>query len=110
MTSTNQLDTRSVMDITLDKLKQIKGKVFHMIDENNELIQCTFGTDGELSLQNVQTINLDTLREAGKDLKGRIQEVRKNTQGRAQKKLRKVLTGDAEKSVREHLKEVPQVK
>ena len=94
-----------------------------MIDENNQVIQCTFGTGGELSLRNVQTISLDTLMEAGRDLKGKIREVRKDTQGReeeclyqidikcnrAQKKLRKVVTGDSEKSVREHMNEVPQV-
>ena len=53
-----------------------------MLDENNQVIQCTIGKGGELSLRNIQTISLDTLMEAGKDLKGKIREVRKDTQGR----------------------------
>jgi len=111
MTGNSQEEnTMSLMDITLDKLRRIKGKVFHMLDENNQVIQCTFGKGGELSLRNIQTISLDTLMEAGKDLKGKIREVRRDTQGRAHKKLRKVVTGDSEKSLREHMNEVPQVK
>ena len=57
-----------------------------MMDENNQLIQCTVGSEGELSLRKVQIISLGALPakmlEAGKELKGKIQEVRKDTQGR----------------------------
>jgi len=105
---------KTVMDTTLDKLRQIKGKVFHMIDGNNQLVRFTVGEDGELSLENVPKIHLSAIPtkmlEAGIEIKDRIRKVRKDTRDRAQKKWRKAVTGDAEKSVREHMKEVPQVK
>ena len=60
------------------------SQVYHMIDSNNQLVQCTFGTDGELSLKNVQKISLGVLPtnilETGRKLQGKIREARKGTQ------------------------------
>merc|ERR1712142_1298827 len=48
--------------------------------------------------------------EAGKEAKDKIQEVRKTAQGRAQRKWRKAVTGDPDKRISDHMREVPQVK
>eukprot|EP00090_Calanus_glacialis_P037206 TRINITY_DN6383_c0_g1_i4.p1 TRINITY_DN6383_c0_g1~~TRINITY_DN6383_c0_g1_i4.p1 ORF type:complete len:583 (+),score=210.75 TRINITY_DN6383_c0_g1_i4:168-1751(+) len=88
------------------------------MDGNNQLVRLRVGTDGKISLErrilSIPSINLSSIvsvpkrvLEAGKD---KIQEVRKEAQGRAQRKWRKAVTGDPEKRIRDHMKEVPQVK
>jgi hypothetical protein len=57
-----------------------------MIDGNNQLVRFTFGKDGQLSLENVPRIHLSAIPtkmlEAGKEMKDKMREVRKDTQGR----------------------------
>jgi len=112
---------KSVMDNTRERLRQIKGQVFHMMDGKNQLVRLRVGTDGKISLDrrilSIPSINLGSIvsvpkrvLEAGKEAKDRMQEVRKEAQGRAQRKWRKTVTGDPEKRIRDHMKEVPQVK
>jgi len=114
----NREKLKSVVDTTRERLRQIKGQVFHMMDGNNQLVRLRVGTDGKISLEKriltIPSINLSSIvsvpkrvLEAGKD---KIQEVRKEAQGRAQRKWRKAVTGDPEKRIRDHMKEVPQVK
>jgi len=99
---------KSVMENTRERLRQIKGQVFHMMDGDNQLVRLRVGTDGKISLEKriltIPSINLGSMvsvpkgvLEAGKVAKERIQEVRKKAQGRAQR-------------IRDHMKEVPQVK
>jgi len=117
----NRDTLQSVMDTTKEKLKQIKGQVFHMMDGNNQLVRLRVGTDGKISLEKkilaIPSINLGSIvsvpkrvLEAGKEAKDKIQEVRKTAQGRAQRKWRKAVTGDPDKRIRDHMREVPQVK
>jgi len=112
---------KSVMDNTKEKLRQIKGQVFHMMDGKNQLIRLRVGTDGKISLErrilSIPSINLGSIvsvpkrvLEAGIEAREKMQEVRKEAQGRAQRKWRKAVTGDPEKRIRDHMKEVPQVK
>jgi len=114
----NREKLKSVVDTTRERLRQIKGQVYHMMDGNNQLVRLRVGTDGKISLErrilSIPSINLSSIvsvpkrvLEAGKD---KIQEVRKEAQGRAQRKWRKAVTGDPEKRIRDHMKEVPQVK
>jgi len=117
-TRSNREKLRSVVDTTKEKLRQIKGQVLHIMDGNNHLVRLRIGTDGKISLDrrilSIPNINIGSIvsfptrvLEAGKD---KIQEVRKEAQGRAQRKWRKTVTGDPDKRIRDHMKEVPQVK
>ena len=65
-------------------------QVFHLMDGNNQLVRLRVGTDGKISLErrilSIPSINLSSIvsvpkrvLEAGKD---KIQEVRKEAQGR----------------------------
>lgn len=114
----NRDKLQSVVDNTKEKLRQIKGQVFHMMDGNNQLVRLRVGTDGKISLDrrilSIPSINLSSIVSVPKRVlvagKDKIQEVRKEAQGRAQRKWRKAVTGDPEKRIRDHMKEVPQVK
>jgi len=114
----NRDKLQSVVDNTREKLRQIKGQVFHMMDGNNQLVRLRIGTDGKISLErrilSIPSINLSSIVSVPKRVlvagKDKIQEVRKEAQGRAQRKWRKAVTGDPDKRIRDHMKEVPQVK
>jgi len=112
---------KSVMDNTKEKLRQIKGQVFHMMDGKNQLVRLRVGTDGKISLErrilSIPNINLGSIvsvpkrvLEAGMGAREKMMEVRREAQGSAQRKWRKAVTGDPEKRIRDHMKEVPQVK
>jgi hypothetical protein len=61
-----------------------------MMDKNNQLVRCTVGTDGKLSLGKqilyVPSIDLGSIPtkvlEAGKEFKDRVHEARMETQSR----------------------------
>jgi len=114
----NRDKLQCVVDNTREKLRQIKGQVFHMMDGNNQLVRLRIGTDGKISLErrilSIPSINLSSIVSVPKRVlvagKDKIQEVRKEAQGRAQRKWRKAVTGDPDKRIRDHMKEVPQVK
>jgi len=114
----NRDKLQSVVDNTREKLRQIKGQVFHMMDGNNQLVRLRVGTDGKISMErrilSIPSINLSSIVSVPKRVlvagKDKIQEVRKEAQGRAQRKWRKAVTGDPDKRIRDHMKEVPQVK
>jgi len=114
----NRDKLQSVVDNTREKLREIKGQVFHMMDGNNQLVRLRIGTDGKISLErrilSIPSINLSSIVSVPKRVlvagKDKIQEVRKEAQGRAQRKWRKAVTGDPDKRIRDHMKEVPQVK
>jgi len=114
----NRDKLQSVVDNTREKLREIKGQVFHMMDGNNQLVRLRIGTDGKISLErrilSIPSINLGSIVSVPKRVlvagKDKIQEVRKEAQGRAQRKWRKAVTGDPDKRIRDHMKEVPQVK
>jgi len=114
----NRDKLQSVVDTTKEKLMQIKGQVFHMMDGNNQLVRLRVGTNGKISLERriltIPSINLGSIVSVPKRVlvagKEKMQEVRKEAQGRAQRKWRKTVTGDPDKRIRDHMKEVPQVK
>ena len=88
-----------------------------MMDGNNQLVRLRVGTDGKISLERriltIPSINLGSIVSVPKRVlvagKEKMQEVRKEAQGRAQRKWRKTVTGDPDKRIRDHMKEVPQV-
>jgi len=109
---------KQVVDTTKEKLRQIKGQVFHVVAGNNQLLRLRVGTDGKISLEKkIRSLNLESLvsvpkrvLEAGKEAREKLEEVGKEARGQATRKWRKVVTGDPEKRIRDHMKEVPQVK
>jgi len=106
------------VDTTKEKLRKIRGQVFHVVAGNNQLLRLRVGTDGKISLEKrIPSLNLESLvsvpkkmLEAGKEAREKLEEVGKEARGRARRKWRKVVTGDPEKRIRDHMKEVPQVK
>ena len=88
-----------------------------MMDGNNQLVRLRVGTNGKISLERrmltIPSINLGSIVSVPKRVlvagKEKMQEVRKEAQGRAQRKWRKTVTGDPDKRIRDHMKEVPQV-
>ena len=83
-------------------------QVYHAFTENNRLVQFRVGVDGRLILDNtIKSIYVQTgkLNRAGRGLvtAGRL------VPQRAAKRMRKAITGDPNKRIRDHMKEVPQV-
>jgi len=117
---------QDVVESYKEKLMQIKGQVFHMIDSQNQLFRLRIGTDGRISLSRQimsipSTINLATIAsvpkrvlEAGIEAPKRVLEAgieaRDKMKVKAKRRWRKAVTGDPEKRIRDHMKEVPQVK
>jgi len=113
---------REVMDTTRQRLTRIRGEVFHVIAGDDQLLRFRVEEDGNLSLdRQFRSLNLRSLvnmpkrmLEAGKEAKEKVVEagLRKASEakGRARRKMRKVVTGDPDKRIRDHFKEVPQVK
>ena len=97
-----------------------------MIDSQNQLFRLRIGTDGKISLSRQimsipSTINLATIAsvpkrvlEAGIEAPKRVLEAgieaRDKMKVKAKRRWRKAVTGDPEKRIRDHMKEVPQVK
>jgi len=88
------------------------NKVLHVVGENDELVRFRISSTGQiideepLSGFNLETIRHVRSRLAESQLGCKISEA----QGRAKRRLRKVVTGNPDKKVRDYMKEVPQVK
>ena len=117
-----------VVDNYKEKLRQIKGQVceefqhlfilscqvFHMMDAHNQLFRLRVGTDGRISLSRnlaiPSTINLSTIASVPKRVLEAGMEARDKMQGRVTRRWRKAVTGDPDKRIRDHMREIPQVK
>merc|ERR1719347_1185669 len=103
-----------VVDNYKEKLRQIKGQVFHMMDAHNQLFRLRVGTDGRISLSRKlaipSTINLSTIASVPKRVLEAGMEARDKMQGRVTRRWRKAVTGDPDKRIRDHMREIPQVK
>lgn len=73
---------------TRDQLRAMSGQVFHVLADNNQLHRFTVNKEGRVQL-------LSSLAE---------------TEERARRGWRKVVTGDPDKKIRDFMQEVPQVK
>jgi len=101
---------RTVVDNTKERLRKIKGQVFHVID-NNQLLQLRIGRDGRISLERrLPHLDLGSLAAVPKRLLEAGKQAGERAKGRARRKWRKMVTGDPEKRIRDHMKEIPQVK
>jgi len=94
-----------IIDLAGEKLKQLQGRVFHAVVDNNRILQYRISQDGKLILEKtIKSLHLDSLKDkSSKLLKGAADVQLKS-------KWRKVVTGDPDKRIRDHMKEVPQVK
>ena len=97
-----------------------------MIDSQNQLFQLRIGSEGQISLSHQimaipSSINLASIAsvpkkvlEAGIEAPKRVLEAgieaRDKMKNKATRRWRKAVTGDPEKRIRDHMKEVPQVK
>ena len=98
-----------------------------MIDSQNQLFQLRVGRDGQISLSHQimatipNNINLQSITsvpkrvlEAGIEAPKRVLEAgieaKDKMKTKATRRWRKAVTGDPEKRIRDHMKEVPQVK
>jgi len=114
-----------VVGSTTKGLRNLRGKVFHVIAGDDHLLRFRVQDDGQLSLdRQFRSLNLDDLvavprkivnmprrmLEAGKEAGELVREVGQAAKDRGRRKWRKVVTGDPEKRIRDHMKEVPQVK
>jgi len=103
-----------VVDNYKEKLRQIKGQVFHMMDGHNQLFRLRVGTDGRISLSRhlaiPSTINLADIASVPKRVLEAGMEAGDKMQGRVTRRWRKAVTGDPDKRIRDHMREVPQVK
>lgn len=119
-----------VVDNYKEKLRKIKGQVcedflwkylsilscqvFHMMDAHNQLFRLRVGTDGRISLSRnlaiPSTINLSTIASVPKRVLEAGMEARDKMQGRVTRRWRKAVTGDPDKRIRDHMREIPQVK
>lgn len=79
-------------------LTVFNSRVFNAVTSDNRLFQYRIGLDG--------TVSLNQIRSAPKKLLKARDELRR----KATSHVRKTLTGDPNKRIRDHMKEVPQVK
>jgi len=95
-----------------DNAEKSDVDVFHVVDENNQVIRFKIDSSGKiLNQKTLSGFNLEAIRA----VKSRLVETQLGSklteaQEKAQRKLRKVVTGNPDKKVRDYLKEVPQVK
>jgi len=86
--------------------------VFHVVDENDQMIRFKIDSSGNiLSRKILSGFNLAAI----KNMRERLVESPlgskfSEAQGNAKRRLRKAVTGNPEKKVRDYMKEVPQVK
>jgi len=100
------------MEATTAKMKSAyetgKAKVFHAISKN-KILQVRIGEDGKLILEKtIRSIQLPA-----KKLKAAREEAQKkltDVKDRAQGEWRRIVTGDTNKRIRDHMNEAPQVK
>ena len=85
-----------------------------MMDGHNQLFRLRVGTDGRISLSRhlaiPSTINLGTIASVPKRVLEAGMEAGDKMQGKVTRRWRKAVTGDPNKRIRDHMKEVPQVK
>lgn len=88
-----------------------------MMDGHNQLFRLRVGTDGRISLSRnlaiPSTINLGTIAGIASVPKRVLEagmEAGDKMQGKVTRRWRKAVTGDPNKRIRDHMKEVPQVK
>lgn len=117
---------QEVMESYKEKLMNIKGQVFHMMDNQNQMFRLRIGTDGRIALSPrilsiPSSVNLASIVsvpkrviEAGIEAPKRVLEAgieaRDQMKVKAKRRWRKAVTGDPDKRIRDHMKEVPQVK
>jgi len=93
-----------IIDLAGEKLKQLQGRVFHAVVGNNRILQYRISHDGRLILEKtIKSLHLDSLKDKSSRLLERATD-------KSKRKWRKVVTGDPDKRIRDHMKEVPQVK
>merc|ERR1712241_1008520 len=86
--------------------------VLHVVGDNDELVRFRMGSSGQILDEKTLTgFNLETIRTvrshlAESELGSKLSAV----PGRAKRRLRKAVTGNPDKKVRDYMKEVPQVK
>jgi len=104
-------------DIEKEKIQRpdsVEGDhdVLHVVDHNDEMIRFKIDSRGNiLSKRKLSGLNLEAIKNvraklAESQLGSRLSEA----QGNAKRRLRKAVTGNPEKKVRDYMKEVPQVK
>lgn len=96
---------RGVMESTaemMDAVDRGRKKVYHAIAANNVIVQFSIGANDKLILN--RTIKSFELRRK------KLSEARQALVRSGQQKLREKITGDRNKRIRDHMKEVPQVK
>ena len=85
-----------------------------MMDGHNQMFRLRVGTDGRISLSRhlaiPSTINLGTIASVPKRVLEAGMEAGDKMQGKVTRRWRKAVTGDPNKRIRDHMKEVPQVK
>ena len=85
-----------------------------MMDAHNQLFRLRVGTDGRISLSRnlaiPSTINLSTIASVPKRVLEAGMEAGDKMQGRVTRRWRKAVTGDPNKRIRDHMREIPQVK
>lgn len=95
---------KEVVGEGVERLKRFRGKVFHVITGENTWLRLSVDSDGRLRRE--KSLHLQNLAEAPKRMLQAGKEAPKN----ARRQWRKVVTGDPEKRIRDHMKENPQVK
>jgi len=86
--------------------------VFHVVDENNQLLRFRIDRSGKVLFERTLSgFSYETI----KTVKSRLAETQlgcklSEAQGNAKRRLRKAVTGNPDKKVRDYMKEVPQVK
>jgi len=103
--STNMV--KEVVGEGVEKLKRFRGKVFHVITGENTWLRLSVDSDGRLRRdKSFNSLQLQNLAQAPR----RMLEAGKEAPKNARRQWRKVVTGDPDKRIRDHMKEVPQVK
>jgi len=103
--STNMV--KEVVGEGVEKLKRFKGKVFHVITGENTWLRLSVDSEGRLRRDKTfKSLQLQNLAQAPR----RMLEAGKEAPKNARRQWRKVVTGDPDKRIRDHMKEVPQVK
>ncbi|XP_040580638.1 uncharacterized protein [Lepeophtheirus salmonis] len=92
---------KGLKDRSSQLLQNFKGKVFHLVGDNNKIFRFRIGLDGQITLvRRFTSLNHVTS----------VEDILKDVPAKAQRRFRAVVTGDPNKRIRDHLKETPQVK
>jgi len=89
-----------------------KTNVLHVVDDFNQLVRFHIDSSGQiLDEKTLSGFNLETIRNVRSRLaESQLGSKLSEAQGRAKRRLRKAVTGNPDKKVRDYMKEVPQVK